>query len=112
MSRKRHSLAANASPRFASKATDCWTACSAAHRVGARVRWLFERTLPLLNMQAIYRWRLTKEVLRRRGLISSVFVRAAGPVLDAHDQRELDESLEGLADLLTPTGTVAQRHTG
>lgn len=81
----------------------------AAHRAGdwARVRWLFERTLPLLNMQAIYRWRL-KEVLRRRGLISSAFVRSPGPMLDAHDQRELDELLDGLADLLTPATAVAQ----
>jgi 4-hydroxy-tetrahydrodipicolinate synthase len=86
----------------------------AAHRAGdwVRVRWLFERTLPLLNMQAIYRWRLTKEVLRRRGLISSAFVRAPGPALDAYDLRELDELLEGLAGLLTSAAAVAQRHTG
>ena len=30
----------------------------------AGARDLFERTLPLLNMQAIFRWRLTKAVLR------------------------------------------------
>lgn len=86
----------------------------AAHRAGdwTRVRWLFERTLPLLNMQAIYRWRLTKEVLRRRGLIASAFVRAPGPVLDKHDLRELDELLESLADLLTPVEAIAQRRAG
>lgn len=63
-------------------------------------RSLFERTLPLLNMQAIFRWRLTKAVLKRRGLIDSDHVRAAGPKLDRHDLSELDALLERLSDLL------------
>lgn len=63
-------------------------------------RDLFERTLPLLNMQAIYRWRLTKEVLRRRGLIDSAHVRASGPSLDRYDLRELDALLARLADIM------------
>ncbi|AHE54885.1 dihydrodipicolinate synthase family protein [Sphingomonas sanxanigenens] len=73
-----------------------------AHRAGdwARVRLLFERSLPLLNMQAVFRWRLTKEVLRRRGLIASTFVRAPGPALDAFDLKELGELLDGLDDLI------------
>jgi 4-hydroxy-tetrahydrodipicolinate synthase len=66
----------------------------------ARARGLFERTLPLLNMQAIFRWRLTKAVLRRRGLIDSDFVRAGGPELDRFDRSELDALLARLADLL------------
>jgi dihydrodipicolinate synthase/N-acetylneuraminate lyase len=66
----------------------------------ATVRRLFERTLPLLNMQAVYRWRLTKEVLLRRGLIESAYVRAPGPVLDRHDLKELDDLMAGLADLI------------
>ena len=66
----------------------------------AGARDLFERTLPLLNMQAIFRWRLTKEVLRRRGLIESTFVRAAGPELDRHDRAELAALLSRLTDLL------------
>jgi 4-hydroxy-tetrahydrodipicolinate synthase len=66
----------------------------------AGARDLFERTLPLLNMQAIFRWRLTKEVLRRRGLIGSTFVRAPGPELDRYDRAELDALLVRLADLL------------
>lgn len=65
---------------------------------GARA--LFERTLPLLSMQAVFRWRLTKAVLKRRGLIASDFVRAAGPALDAYDERELDALLARIADLL------------
>lgn len=63
-------------------------------------RDLFERTLPLLNMQAIFRWRLTKEVLQRRGLIESTFVRATGPRFDRYDRLEFDALLARLGDLL------------
>lgn len=65
-----------------------------------RARDLFERTLPLLNMQAVFRWRLTKAVLQRRGLIGSAHTRAPGPELDKYDRAELDALLERLADLL------------
>lgn len=70
---------------------------SGAHE---KARDLFERTLPLLNMQAIFRWRLTKVVLQRRGLIDSAYVRAPGPELDRYDRAELDALLARLADLL------------
>jgi dihydrodipicolinate synthase/N-acetylneuraminate lyase len=66
----------------------------------AQARELFERTLPLLNMQAIFRWRLTKAVLQRRGLIDSDFVRAKGAKLDRFDRIELNALLERLSDLL------------
>jgi dihydrodipicolinate synthase/N-acetylneuraminate lyase len=72
----------------------------------AGARDLFERTLPLLNMQAVFRWRLTKAVLERRGLINSTFVRAPGPELDRYDRLELDALLARLADLL-PLEVVA-----
>lgn len=65
-----------------------------------QARDLFERTLPLLNMQAIFRWRLTKAVLQRRGLIESDHVRAAGPRLDRYDLIELDALLARLSDLM------------
>jgi dihydrodipicolinate synthase/N-acetylneuraminate lyase len=61
-----------------------------------QARLSYERTLPLLTMQAIFRWRLTKAVLLRRGLINSAFTRAAGPALDRHDERELDIMLTRL----------------
>ncbi len=80
-----------------------------AGRVEA-ARDLFERTLPLLNMQAVFRWRLTKAVLVRRGLIGSAFTRAPGPELDRYDRAELDALLDRLADLLpldTTPGTAA-----
>lgn len=75
-----------------------------AHRAGdaRRVRALFDRMLPLLNFPAVFRMAMTKEVLRRRGIIRSTGVRAAGPRLDAGDQRELDAILAGLDDLLPP----------
>jgi dihydrodipicolinate synthase/N-acetylneuraminate lyase len=66
----------------------------------AQARNLFERTLPLLNMQAIFRWRLTKAVLQRRGLIDSAFVRANGAKLDRYDQLELAALLHRLSDLV------------
>jgi len=65
-----------------------------------RARDLFERTLPLLNMQQIFRWRLTKAVLQMRGIIASDFVRAPGPSLDRQDRAELAALLERLGDLL------------
>ena len=61
---------------------------------------LYERVLPLLVMQATFRWRITKEVLRRRGLIKSAYTRAKGPALDAQDQVELMGLLARLGDLL------------
>src|SRR5207237_9124802 len=71
----------------------------------ADARDLFERTLPLLSMQAVFRWRLTKAVLQRRGLIDSAYTRAPGPDLDRYDQAELDALLGRLRDLL-PRGRV------
>lgn len=68
-----------------------------ANQLG-RARDLFEKTLPLLNMQANFRWRLTKAVLQRRGLIECDFVRAAGPVLDRFDLAELSALLKRLCD--------------
>ena len=72
-----------------------------AHLAGdrAEVRRLYNRMLPLLNFQAVFRMAMTKEVLRRRGVIVSTFVRAAGPALDAGDQRELGEMLAEMPEL-------------
>jgi 4-hydroxy-tetrahydrodipicolinate synthase len=69
-----------------------------AHLAGDRAEvWrLYEALLPILMIQAVFRWRLTKEVLRRRGVIASAFTRAAGPEFDAIDQRELGAILDRL----------------
>lgn len=64
-----------------------------AHRSGAvgLARELFASMLPILNMQAVYRCSLTKEVLRRRGIVATNSVRAPGPVMDDADYKELKE---------------------
>jgi 2-keto-3-deoxy-L-arabinonate dehydratase len=89
--------------------TELHVAMLAKYRAGeeSAARDLFERTLPLLNMQAVFRWRLTKAVLRRRGLIDSVYTRAPGPELDRYDQAELDALLARLSDLLSLELAVA-----
>lgn len=73
-----------------------------AHRAGdaARVRELFTRMLPILNVQAVFRWSLTKYVLRARGLLPCENQRAAGPRLDAWDKADVDAFLGDLQDLL------------
>jgi len=84
----------------------------AAHRAGdvASVRRWFDRMLPLLNFQAVFRMAMTKEVLMRRGVIRATHVRAAGPRMDAGDLRELDAIMAGLQDLLpvAPRGHTPQ----
>ncbi len=80
----------------------------AAHRAGdtARVRELFTRMLPVLNVQAVFRWSLTKHVLQRRGLIATMRQRAAGPLLDALDMEDVDAFLLDIADLLLPQSAL------
>jgi len=75
-----------------------------AHRRGdaRRVRQLFTRMLPILNVQAVFRWSLTKYVLYRRGLVPCDHQRAAGPRLDALDKADVDAFLADIADLLLP----------
>ena len=84
--------------------TEMHAALFAAHRAGDRasVRRWFNRMLPILNMQSVFRWALTKEVLRRRGMIECAAKRAAGAELDSGDHRELTEILAELADVLKP----------
>jgi 4-hydroxy-tetrahydrodipicolinate synthase len=76
----------------------------AAHRAGDhdRVRTLFTRMLPVLNVQAVFRWSLTKYVLQKRGLIPGMAQRMAGPVLDDLDRADVDAFLHDLDDLLLP----------
>jgi 4-hydroxy-tetrahydrodipicolinate synthase len=84
--------------------TEVHAALFRAHRAGDRagVRRWFNRMLPLLNMQAVFRWALTKEVLRRRGIIEWAMKRSVGPELDAGDHAELTELLAELRDVLAP----------
>lgn len=71
------------------------------------VRRLFTRMLPILNIQAVFRWSLTKYVLQRRGLIAFRHQRAAGPLLDAQDSADVDAFLEDIRDLLLPDNELA-----
>ena len=73
----------------------------------AQARTLYNRSLPLLNFQAVFRWAATKEVLKRRGVIECTRVRAPGPRLDAQDQAELDIMLQETADLLLASMPLA-----
>lgn len=84
--------------------TEIHAALMAAHARGdrAQVRYFYNRSLPLLNFQAVFRMSMTKETLRRRGIIAHAGKRAAGPELDAGDHRELGEMLAEVADLLDP----------
>jgi 4-hydroxy-tetrahydrodipicolinate synthase len=61
-------------------------------------RRLYSASLPLLNFQAVFRMQMTKEVLRRRGVIRNVFVRGKGPALDEGDRAELRALLDEFAD--------------
>lgn len=81
----------------------------AAHRAGDhdRVRALFTRMLPILNVQAVFRWSLTKYVLERRGLIGSRTQRAAGPLLDELDAADVDAFMRDISDLLIPDRELA-----
>ena len=67
------------------------------------MRELFTRMLPILNVQAVFRWSLTKYVLSARGLLKSQNQRAAGPRLDALDKADVDAFLADVQDLLLPT---------
>ena len=82
---------------------DVHVAMVQAWRAGdrSRARTLYNRSLPLLNFQAVFRWAMTKEVLCRRDIIASAHVRAPGPRLDAQDRVELGIMLDEIADLLT-----------
>jgi len=82
----------------------------ALHRANDRdgVRYLFNRMLPLLNFQAVFRMAMTKEVLRRRGVITATHVRAAGPAFDAGDLLELEALLADVADLLPLPASAAR----
>ena len=80
-----------------------------AHRQGnaGRVREIFTRMLPILNIQAVFRWSLTKQVLFGRGLINSPAQRIAGPRLDLLDLEDVNAFMGDLQDLLLPAEALA-----
>jgi 4-hydroxy-tetrahydrodipicolinate synthase len=75
-----------------------WDLLEAGDMREARV--LFNRMLPLLNMEFMYGVVVYKEVLHRRGVIESSYIRGAGHhVLDDYDHRELGVILSDLQPL-------------
>ena len=82
----------------AAETPEIHVALMAAHLAGdgEKVRDLYEAVLPILMMQAVFRWRLTKEVLRRRGLIANAYTRSPGPEFDTGDHEELTRILDRL----------------
>jgi 4-hydroxy-tetrahydrodipicolinate synthase len=76
-----------------------WEALEAGD--GAAARSLFSCLLPLLNYEASYRVAIYKEVLRRRGIIRTSYLRSTGgDSLDAQTHRELDLILSDLSPRL------------
>jgi 4-hydroxy-tetrahydrodipicolinate synthase len=65
----------------------------------------------VLNIQAVFRWALTKQVLLQRGLIDHAHQRVAGPRLDAQDRADLDGFLGDLQDLLLRPSELALLRT-
>ena len=82
--------------------TEAHVAIVDRYRTGDRqeARRIFNRVLPLLDFQAVFRVAMTKAVLRSRGLIDCERVRIAGPSLDRGDRAELAIMLESVRDLL------------
>ncbi len=75
-----------------------WNAYQDGDEGGARE--VFNRLLPLLNLESLYGVNAYKAVLRRRGVIGSSYVRASQTRgLDASDFVELDAILSDLKDL-------------
>lgn len=70
-------------------------ALDSAWRMGDRkkARHIYVETLPLLVLQAVYRMRLTKHILMRRGLLDNIIVRAPTPDLDPLAAADIDDNL-------------------
>lgn len=84
----------------AAELADLHAAIFKAHqqKKGALARSLYCQSLPLLTLQAIYRMRLTKQVLRKRGVENSGEVRAALPEIDPSTSALIDTLVDDLRD--------------
>ena len=72
-----------------------------------RVRLIFNRLLPLLDMESNYGMPLMKEVLKMRGVIGSAAVRQSGfRMLDDHAREEAATIMDDLTEFMLP----AYRH--
>lgn len=83
-----------------------WNALEAGDE--ARARAIFNRLLPLLNMEWLYGATVYKEVLRRRGVLDTATLRGPGmSTLDAFDHQELDRILDDISSLFTTAPLTA-----
>ena len=77
-----------------------WNALDGGDEAGARR--IFNRLLPLLNLEALFGAAIYKEVLRRRGVIASATMRGyKTSSLDAFDHKELDAIWADVSPLFT-----------
>jgi 4-hydroxy-tetrahydrodipicolinate synthase len=74
-----------------------WERLEAGDEAGART--LFNRLLPLINIERLYGVAVYKEVLYRRGVIASRAARQPGQALDEFDRAELDAVLRDVEPL-------------
>ena len=74
-----------------------WKAYKTGDEAGAR--HLYMRALPLLIIQLLYRMRLTKLVLTKRGVLDNAYVRAPLDEFDSYDETEINAQLESLSNL-------------
>jgi len=72
----------------------------------ALARELYVRSLPLLVLQAVYRMRLTKFVLMRRGVMQNAETRASGSLLDAAAMADIEENMAELGVLISNCESV------
>ena len=81
--------------------TDLHVAIYEAHTAGdfERARELYRYSLPLLGCQMIYRMRMTKYVLKQRGITDRLRVRASLPELDKFTRQDIDTMVEDLKAL-------------
>ena len=88
---------------------DVHVALDKAWRSGrkAEAQGIFNRTVPLLSLQATYRMRLTKHVLVRRGVLRNSVVRSNLVELDAGGTRQIDLNLEDLGIVAETDGRQA-----
>ncbi|MEM1363035.1 MAG: dihydrodipicolinate synthase family protein [Pseudomonadota bacterium] len=82
----------------AAELTDLHARLVVAFRAGkeTEARRLYERSMPLLTFQAVFRMHMTKATLRARGVDISPYVRGAGPRMDPGDEAELNRLLEDI----------------
>ncbi len=75
-----------------------------AWRSGDRntARDLYVRTLPFLTLQAVYRMRLTKHTMMRRGILENAVVRAPTAELDEISIADIDANLAELGIINAP----------